>query len=220
NYYLYEKDGRLSMIPWDYNLAFGGFQMGSSQGGGATESVNDPIDTPLSVAGDGDRPMTDWFLQQDDYTERYHEYFSEFLNSVDVSGIMDEAYTLIAPYVERDPTKFCTYEEFVKGVETLRAFCELRTQSVRGQLDGSIPATDDGQSADSSALIDASALTLSDMGSMNRGGGGFGGRFGRTSDGQTSERPSNGQTSGRMPGGQTSERTADEQTPNANTQQP
>ncbi|MBQ7680703.1 MAG: spore coat protein CotH, partial [Oscillibacter sp.] len=126
---------------------------------------------------------------------------------------------LIAPYVERDPTKFCTYEEFVKGVETLRAFCELRTQSVRGQLDGSIPATDDGQSADSSALIDASALTLSDMGNMNRGGA-FGGRFGRTADGQTSERPSNGQTSGRMPGGQTSERTADEQTPNANTQQP
>ncbi len=26
NYYLYEQDGKLSMIPWDYNLAFGGFQ--------------------------------------------------------------------------------------------------------------------------------------------------------------------------------------------------
>ncbi len=26
NYYLYEKDGQLSMIPWDYNLAFGGFR--------------------------------------------------------------------------------------------------------------------------------------------------------------------------------------------------
>lgn len=24
NYYLYEKDGQMSMIPWDYNLAFGG----------------------------------------------------------------------------------------------------------------------------------------------------------------------------------------------------
>ena len=29
NYYLYEDGGLLSMLPWDYNLAFGGF-MGSS----------------------------------------------------------------------------------------------------------------------------------------------------------------------------------------------
>ena len=41
NYYLYEQSGILSMIPWDYNLAFGGFQ-----GGSATTAVNDPIDTP------------------------------------------------------------------------------------------------------------------------------------------------------------------------------
>ncbi len=26
NYYLHESDGRLSMIPWDYNLAFGTFR--------------------------------------------------------------------------------------------------------------------------------------------------------------------------------------------------
>ena len=170
NYYLYEKDGQLSMIPWDYNLAFGGFQGGSASG-----SVNDAIDTPLSVSGDGDRPMADWLAQGDEYTELYHAYFEEFLETVDATEIISAAYPLIASYVERDPTKFCTYEEFEKGVEALRTFCELRTQSVRGQLDGVIPSTDDGQSADSSALIDASALTLSDMGNMNRGGG-FGGR--------------------------------------------
>ena len=47
NYYLYEQDGKLSMLPWDYNLAFGGFH-----GNNATSSVNDPIDDVLS-----DRPM-------------------------------------------------------------------------------------------------------------------------------------------------------------------
>ncbi len=177
NYYLYEKDGQLSMIPWDYNLAFGGFQGGSASG-----SVNDAIDAPLSVSGDGDRPMADWLVQGGEYTELYHAYFEEFLDTVDATEIINAAYPLIASYVERDPTKFCTYEEFEKGVEALRTFCELRTQSVRGQLDGSIPATDDGQSADSSALVDASALTLSDMGSMNRGGG-FGGRSNRTQGG-------------------------------------
>ena len=36
NYYLYEEDGQLSMIPWDYNLAFGGFSAGSGDGDSAT----------------------------------------------------------------------------------------------------------------------------------------------------------------------------------------
>ena len=33
NYYLYENNGKLSMIPWDYNLAFGAFQGGGMGGG-------------------------------------------------------------------------------------------------------------------------------------------------------------------------------------------
>ena len=86
--------------------------------------------------------------------------------------------------MQKDPTKFCTYEQFQSGVETIKEFCELRAQSVRGQLDGSIPSTAEGQTADSSALIDASSLSLSDMGTMGSGGGGFGG-FGRSGKGKT-----------------------------------
>ena len=68
NYYLYEEDGKLSMIPWDYNLAFGTFQSGDASG-----AVNDPIDTPLSVTGDGSRPMADWILARQEYTQLYHQ---------------------------------------------------------------------------------------------------------------------------------------------------
>ncbi len=175
NYYLYEKDGKMSMIPWDYNLAYGTFQ-----GGNAQSEVNSPIDTPVS--GDmSDRPMINWIFENEEYTELYHQCFAEFLNGVDIEAVIDEAAELIAPYVEKDPTKFCTYEEFEKGVETLRTFCKLRSESVQGQLDGTIPSTTDGQSADSSSLVDASSITLSDMGTMNNGGdrggdkGGFGG---------------------------------------------
>ena len=105
------------MIPWDYNLAFGTFQ-----GSDASSAVNDPIDSPLSVSGDGTRPMVDWIFQNEEYTELYHQYFAEFLDTVDITAIIDEAYALIAPYVEKDPTAFCTYEEFEAGVETLRSF--------------------------------------------------------------------------------------------------
>ena len=31
NYYLYENNGKLSMLPWDYNLAFGGFAGGPGE---------------------------------------------------------------------------------------------------------------------------------------------------------------------------------------------
>ena len=172
NYYLYEEDGRMSMLPWDYNLAFGTFQ-----GGDASSAVNDPIDTPLSVTGGGDRPMIDWIFAGEEYTRLYHQYFAEFLDSVDPSVIIEEVRALIAPYVERDPTKFCTCEEFEAGVSALSTFCELRTQSVSGQLAGIIPATDEGQAADGSALVDADRLTLSHMGTM--GGGSLPGIAGR-----------------------------------------
>lgn len=169
NYYLYEENGKLSMLPWDYNLAYGTFQ-----GGNATGQVNSPIDTPVS--GDmSERPMVGWIFSSDKYTEMYHEYFDEFLAEVNITAIIDNAYGLISEYVEKDPTKFCTYEEFEKGVEVLRTFCQLRSESVKGQLDGTIPSTSEGQNADNSALIDASSITLSDMGTMNMGGkGGFG----------------------------------------------
>lgn len=166
NYYLYEEEGRLSMIPWDYNLAFGTFQAQD-----APAMVNDPIDTPLSVTGGGDRPMFDWITGSTAYTELYHQYFAEFLETADPAGLIAEMSELIVSYVEKDPTKFCTYEEFQTGVQTLTEFCRLRTESVAGQLAGTIPADSDGQTAEPSALVDASGLKLSEMGTMNHGGG-------------------------------------------------
>ena len=175
NYYLYEEDGKLSMIPWDYNLAFGGFM-----GGDATTMVNYPIDTPVSGGSVESRPMLSWIFESEEYTELYHSIMQEFITSFFDSGefesLIDETYALIAPYAERDTTGFCTYEEFEAGVSTLKEFCLLRAQSVQGQLDGTIPSTSSGQNEDSSSLVDASDMLLSTMGSF--GGGGGGGNFG------------------------------------------
>lgn len=159
NYYLYEEDGLLSMIPWDYNLAFGTFM-----GGSADSSVNDPIDSPLSVSGNGERPMADWIFQGEEYTELYHQYFSEFLETVEVQKIIEDAEALIAPYVEKDPTRFYTFEEFEKGVSTLKEFCKLRTESIESQL----------LYGEDFVSVDASHISTSDMGSMG-GSGGMGG---------------------------------------------
>lgn len=164
NYYLYEKDGQLSMLPWDYNLAFGGFQSAAD----ARSLVNYPIDTPVSGKRVEDRPMLAWIFADRTYNELYHSYFDTFLSQYFESGqfteMIDATKTLIAPYVEDDPTKFCSYEEFVTGIDTLKEFCLLRAQSIRGQLDGTIGSTSDTQ--DGETLVDAGDLDVSAMGEM------------------------------------------------------
>ena len=57
---------------------------------------------------------------------------------------------LIAPYVQKDPTAFCSYEDFHLAADTITDFCLLRAKSVRGQLDGTIPSTIRGQAEDQS----------------------------------------------------------------------
>lgn len=177
NYYLYEEDGKMSMIPWDYNLAFGGFQGAQD----ATALVNDPIDTPVSGGTVESRPMLSWIFSNEEYVQIYHEYFAEFIVEYFDSGyfatMIDEVKELISPYVEKDPTKFCTYEEFETGIDTLREFCLLRAESVAGQLDGSIASTSDGQAQNKESFIDASDITISDMGTMNGSIGLSGGSY-------------------------------------------
>ena len=172
NYYLYEKDGKLQMIPWDYNLAFGGFQ----SMGDAASLVNAPIDTPVSEGSVTDRPMLAWIFADEEYTELYHQYFSEFIADYFESGyfenMMKTVTELIAPYVEKDPTKFCTYEEFETGTATLQEFCELRAKSIRAQLEGTIGSTSETQ--DSATFISADDIRISDMGTMNNSQSGEG----------------------------------------------
>lgn len=171
NYYLYEKDGVMSMIPWDYNLAFGGFTGGSD----ATGTVNTAIDTLVSGGDDSDRPMAGWITASAESLALYHEKYQQFIDTVFTSGWFESEFdrvsAMIAPYVEKETRAFYTYEEFQTAADTLKAFCLKRAQSVQGQLDGSIPATSAAQQG-SDALIDASELSITAMGGMNNGKGG------------------------------------------------
>lgn len=131
NYYLRECDGKLSMLPWDYNLAFGGF------GGGSTASES--IAAPVTGGSVGDRPMLAWIFADESYTAQYYTMYQQFIDECVADGKLDalieETAALIAPYVEKDPTKFCTTEAFTAGVETLRTFCADRLASVQEQLE-------------------------------------------------------------------------------------
>ena len=63
------------------------------------------------------------------------------------------------------------YDKYLTAVDTLYQVVKLRGESIQSQLDGTIPSTEAEQRS-SDALVDASGLDLSVMGSMNTGGGG------------------------------------------------
>ena len=168
NYYLYEKDGQLSMLPWDYNLAFAGFQAGN-----ATSAVNFPIDTPIADGDLDNSPMLSKLLEVPEYLEQYHQYLQQIIDDYFYSGIFTNTIsmlqTLIDQEVANDPTAFCSYEEYLQGVDTLKLFGLLRAESIQKQLNGEIPSTSQEQNQNSSTLIDASSLNLNAMGVQGGG---------------------------------------------------
>ena len=172
NYYLYEYDGKLNILPWDYNLSFGGMAVGGSSN--ATDMINDAIDTPFS--------STDFFnalLENEEYREQYHAYLKQLVDEYVNGGKFDEAYKRIRgqidSLVETDPTAFYSYDEYQKAAGIFYDVIKLRAESISGQIEGTIPSTDNGQRQDSSSLVDGSSINLEAMGVFSMGGGRSGG---------------------------------------------
>lgn len=171
NYFLYEKDGIISMLPWDYNLAYATYSLGMPEPiNDATLYVNYPINTPAAGEVMFNRPLYHNLMKHDTYFKQYHAYFDQLIAGYFESGyfekLIEETDQMIAPYVKKDPTAFCSYEEYQQAVDTIERFCLLRAESVRKQLEGEIPATIKGQQKDKSAFVDASSIRLPDMGEV------------------------------------------------------
>ncbi len=168
NYYLYEENGRLLMLPWDYNLAFGGFEKES-----ASYLVNMPIDDPVNLreSAHDARPMIYKLLDDNMLNKKYHAMFDDFIKGYVESGraekTIDNVDMLIRDYVEKDPTKFYTYREYQRAIYVLKRFIEYRAESIRLQLDGKIGKTKAEQAASSKALIQTDFSDFSEMGMQN-----------------------------------------------------
>ena len=174
NYFLYEEDGRIQILPWDYNLAFGTYSLGMPEPVNDAELyVNYPIDTPASGDVMTQRPLFHHLLMQEEYYQAYHSLFAQWIADYFESGYfqakIEKTRKQIAPFVKADPTAFCSYEEFQQGVDTLQEFCLLRAESVSLQLKGEIPSTIRGQSqaAGRDHFVDASSIWLPDLGEID-----------------------------------------------------
>lgn len=160
NYYLYEQDGICSILPWDYNLAFGAFQ-----GGSASNVINFPIDNPVADSLESS-PLIGKLLEVEEYKEKYHEYLNEIVQDYVNSGVFTETINntdnLIGDYVKNDATAFYTYDEYVASIPELITYGVDRAKSIAAQLSGSQSSTSTGNMATN--------LNLSALGSQGGGG--------------------------------------------------
>ena len=165
NYYLYEANGQISILPWDYNLSFGGMH-----GGDATSVINEPIDDLWQGT-----KLFDFVLENEEYKTRYHEYYERLVNEYLYGGKFLETYNRITMQIDElvktDPNSMYSYDEYAKGIEVLYDAVMLRAESIKGQLDGTIPSTSEAQKTETSKLVDASQLNLSHLGQFMNGGG-------------------------------------------------
>lgn len=196
NYYLYEDNGVFSIIPWDYNMSFGGFGAGGGRVGGNSDfqnnkdlkarqfnatddfknnerskqqpnvdrnqngidmaagmsgnlmedsAINFSVTTPVSGATLEDRPLLNALLSNEEYRAKYEGYLEEvatnYLTEENVQNITKKLAVLLTTYVEADPTKFSTTEQFLEAVEgenSLPEFAKQRSASILKQLSGEL----------------------------------------------------------------------------------
>ncbi|MEN1988293.1 CotH kinase family protein [Paenibacillus hubeiensis] len=124
NYMLYgDANGKFSVVPWDFNMSFNGYSAG---GGGRrttgttatnTNATTASIDEPVLGISMDSVPMISNLLAVPEYKAKYLGYVNELTDYLE--GIQDritDLSDLIRPYVEADPSKFYTMEQFESNI--------------------------------------------------------------------------------------------------------
>lgn len=108
NFYLYQDEsGIFTVIPWDFNMSFGGF-------GGSNSTVG--IDTPFISGSLETLPLIGKLLSIEEYKEEYYGYIKEIMTVLEnFSDRVAQLKRLIEPYVKNDPTSFYSFEDFEKS---------------------------------------------------------------------------------------------------------
>ncbi|KOY12983.1 CotH kinase family protein [Paenibacillus xylanivorans] len=123
NYMLYgDADGKFTVVPWDFNMSFNGYSGGGGRGTTGstttnTNATNVSVDEPVLGISMENVPMINNLLEVPEYKEKYLSYVNELTDYLEgiqdrITGLAD----IIRPYVEADPTKFYTTEQFESNI--------------------------------------------------------------------------------------------------------
>ncbi len=108
NFYLYENEnGIFTVVPWDFNMSFGGFNGDNAEVG---------IDTPFISGSLETLPLINKLLSVPEYKEKYYGYIKDIMNILEnFDERISELKEILSPYVKADTTSFYSYEEFDKA---------------------------------------------------------------------------------------------------------
>ncbi len=111
NTYLYEVNGKFTIIPWDLNMTFGTFNGGIRKDGIINYYIDEPTAGPMNRF-----PLVNRLLSYQPYLEKYRGYLQELLDgpfSLDVVlPRVDQLVDMIRPYAQADKEMFYTYEDW------------------------------------------------------------------------------------------------------------
>jgi hypothetical protein len=111
NNYLYEVDGKFSMIPWDANMAFGTFNLAIKKEGLINYYIDEPTAGPIIRF-----PLVYQLLKQPDCMEKYRGYVQEVIDvPFDLDRVLariDQLVEMIRPYAQADTEMFYSYEDW------------------------------------------------------------------------------------------------------------
>lgn len=191
NYYLREAEGKISLIPWDYNLAWGGYPEDEEMEGEnlleqseeptlpenagmrtreeVNRIVNFPIDTPFSC----DLSQRSFFMNLLAHAQlkaRYYHYLNVLCNKYILGDEFGKTLNVIEKEIGQvagtEANAFYTNEQFHEAQRTLRLLLEKRAASVLGQMNGSVPSTWNGQKQQPQQLVNSDEINLQLLGGI------------------------------------------------------
>lgn len=120
NYYLYEIDNKIDIIPFDFDLT-----MGTNPN---KLYWTENFDTyKLSDDGEIYSKLVEIIINNSEYIERYKQYYFETLNtiqSMNIEQAIDDIDSKIDEKVKLNVNKIYSYNEYKKGIIDLKAFYE------------------------------------------------------------------------------------------------
>jgi spore coat protein CotH len=154
NYYLYDEAGVFSIVPWDLNMTFGGFDSGLSE----RKIFDFYIDEPTSAAM-SNYPLIEQLMDEPEFVAIYHGYLKQLIEGPfsleHMTARINEIAGVIRPYVQKDDNLLFSVEAFEQGLTSnltastgatgnrmggtfigLTRFVQARTASIAAQLAG------------------------------------------------------------------------------------
>lgn len=150
NYYIYEQDGVFSFLPWDFNEAFGTFNMGCDRVDIRELYIDEPTSGDLS-----DKPLIANVFSNSTYLNTYHDYLWQLINgpleSDTFADSVKDIADLIREHVENDPSSFYGSYYFEQNLTSsvsrfygLTQFMDYRVANMTQQLEGNAASSNNG----------------------------------------------------------------------------